>query len=195
MSMREGLSGASLPKSHYFISLAHGEAIRTIAIRPLYVWTLLALFPLSLLWGGGATAYVAFHDEMIGAYLAHTAEMQNAYEDRLAEARAELDRVASRQLLDQTSFEGKMHDLLTRQARLEQRGSIVAALANEADAHSPARLQAHADARAGARPAGGAMSATDAGPAASTRAFAPTGAPSSPAAPAKPRPLDDAKEN
>ena len=137
MSMRDVRPRPQLPRSHYFISVARGDGMRTVALRPVLVWTAIALFPLALIWAGAATAYVAFHDQMIGAYLAHTAEMQNAYEDRLAEARAELDRVASRQLLDQTSFEGKMHDLLTRQARLEQRGSIVAALATEASPHDP----------------------------------------------------------
>ena len=80
---------------------------------------------------------------MLGALAARQAEMQYAYEDRLAEARAELDRVASRQLLDQNSFEGKVHELLSRQAQLEQRGSIVAALVDQSLAR-PARRRADA---------------------------------------------------
>ena len=41
-------------------------------------------------------------------------------------------------MLDQNSFEGKMHDLLSRQARLEQHGSILAALATQAGGRDPA---------------------------------------------------------
>ena len=69
---------------------------------------------------------------MLGAFVAREADMQYAYEDRLAEAHAELDRVTSRQLLDQNSFEGKVHELLSRQAQLEQRTSIVASMAGQA---------------------------------------------------------------
>ena len=83
----------------------------------------LRLAPLSVAWALCATVYIAFHDDMLSAIVARQAEMQYAYEDRLADARAELDRVASRQLLDQNSFEGKVHELLSRQATLEQRSS------------------------------------------------------------------------
>ena len=65
----------------------------------------------------------------MGAILARQAEMKAAYEDRLAEARAQLDEAASRQLLERNSFNGKVSEVISRQARLEQRGAIVAALA------------------------------------------------------------------
>ena len=87
-------------------------------------------------------------------------EQQYAYEDRIAEARAELDRVAGRQLLDQSSFEGKLHELLSRQARLEQRGAIVAALADQTTRSlAAAEPPAHASSVAAAKPAGSALSA------------------------------------
>src|SRR5271163_3946846 len=135
MSIRERFPKAQLPRSHYFFSVGRGDSLRTFALRPVTLWAIMALFPISLLWGGGATLYFAFHDEMIGVYLTHQAEIQSAYEDRIAEARAELDRVSSRRLLDQNAFEGKVHDLLSRQAKLEQRGSIVASLVTRAGAH------------------------------------------------------------
>src|SRR5271156_3895374 len=135
MPIREKFPKAQLPRSHYFFSIGRGDSLRTFALRPLTLWAIIALLPLSLLWGGGATLYLAFHDDMLGIYLTHQIEMQNAYEDRIAEAHAELDRVASRELLDQNSFEGKVHDLLSRQAQLEQRGSIVASLVTRAGAH------------------------------------------------------------
>ncbi len=207
MSIRDAYPRAQLPRSHYFVSIARGEGFRTFALRPFVIWAALSLLPLAMLWGAGATAFIAFHDDMIGAVLARQAEMQNAYEDRIAEARADLDRVASRQLLDQTSFEGKMHDLLTRQARLEQRGSIVAALAAEAvrkEANAEVGVAADFRARGAAKIGGGALGAieaasasaptdSDVGPAA--RAFAPVERRPAPTpASAKPRPLEDASE-
>jgi hypothetical protein len=38
--------------------------------------------------------------------------MQFAYEDRIAELRAQVDRIMSRQLLDQEQFEKKLNTLL-----------------------------------------------------------------------------------
>ena len=140
MSLREGHREQALPTLHYFLSVSRGEAMRTFMLRPAALWALAALALLSLAWSVAATAYVAFHDDLMGAIVARQAEMETAYEDRLAEARARLDEVASRQLLDQNSFEGKMHELLSRQARLEQRGEIVAALAAETEARNPAPL-------------------------------------------------------
>jgi murein DD-endopeptidase MepM/ murein hydrolase activator NlpD len=51
--------------------------------------------------------------------------MQFAYEDRIAELRAQVDRVTSRQLLDQEQFEQKLEALVHRQASLEQRSAAL----------------------------------------------------------------------
>jgi murein DD-endopeptidase MepM/ murein hydrolase activator NlpD len=132
MSVREAYPKPQLPTSHYFFSFARGENIRTLPLRPFLVWSVLALAPLLAIWSLGATLFIVFHDDMIGTMVARQAEMQYSYEDRLADARAQLDRVTSRQLLDQNSFEGKVHELLSRQAQLEQRTSIVASMAGQA---------------------------------------------------------------
>ena len=80
-------------------------------------------------WTASITLYVAFHDAVIGAIVARQVEMRAAYEDRLAEARARLDEAASRQMLERSSFQGKLNEVTLRQARLEQRSVVVAALA------------------------------------------------------------------
>ena len=53
--------------------------------------------------------------------IARQAAQQYAYEDRIAELRAQIDRTTSRQLLDQEQFEQKLDELLRRQAALESR--------------------------------------------------------------------------
>jgi murein DD-endopeptidase MepM/ murein hydrolase activator NlpD len=58
--------------------------------------------------------------------------MQYAYEDRLASLRVQLDRVTSRQLLDQDTLEGRVHELLSRQAQIETRASVISMLADQA---------------------------------------------------------------
>jgi hypothetical protein len=198
MSLRERDPRPGLPTSHYFFSLSRGDSIRTFVLRPAALWTLMALAPLSLSWGAAVTAYLAFHDDLIGVIVVRQAQMQAAYEDRLAEARAQLDAVASRQLLDQSSFEGKMHELLSRQARLEQRGSIIAALAREASATSPSPSAATAKFAPDALGAIQALSPPKAGDSdsdGSARAYAPaTGLTAEPET-ARPRPVDRRREN
>jgi murein DD-endopeptidase MepM/ murein hydrolase activator NlpD len=76
-----------------------------------------------------ATAYLIFRDEMLAGLLRSQAEMQYAYEDRIASLRAHLDRVASRQLVDQDSFEGKLADIAARQVKLETRSAALSSLA------------------------------------------------------------------
>jgi murein DD-endopeptidase MepM/ murein hydrolase activator NlpD len=174
-------------------------------LRPAAVWALVALAPLSLAWGAAAAAYLAFHDDLMGAIVVRQAEMQSAYEDRLAEARAQLDEVTSRQLLDQNSLEGKMHELLSRQARLEQRSAIVAALAAEAAAGKPSRFSARTGAAAEiARDALGAIQSLDpprsraVDSADSARAYAPAASPAGlPVEPkaGKLRQIDETREN
>jgi len=54
--------------------------------------------------------------DVLTRLIARQAEMQYAYEDRIADLRAKVDRTTSRQLLDQEQFEQKLDDLLRRQA-------------------------------------------------------------------------------
>jgi murein DD-endopeptidase MepM/ murein hydrolase activator NlpD len=203
MPIREKFPKAQLPRSHYFFSIGRGDSLRTFALRPLTLWAIIALLPLSLLWGGGATLYLAFHDEMLGIYLTHQIEMRNAYEDRIAEARAELDRVASRQLLDQNSFEGKVHDLLLRQAQLEQRGSLVASLATQVAEHDLAMTAEIRPHPAAVKVPVAALNAIEAvsrtGPSdsvigAATRAFAPLPIEIAPPVAPKPRPVEEPRD-
>jgi murein DD-endopeptidase MepM/ murein hydrolase activator NlpD len=156
MSLRDSRPRPKPARALYYLSHASGDAIRTVAFRPAVLWAMVVIASASLLWGGAATLYLAFHDDMLGALAAREADMQYAYEDRLAQARAELDRVASRQLLDQNSLEGKIHELLSRQAQLEQRGSIVAALADQTRSAAGANRSRSAGAAASALSAIGA---------------------------------------
>jgi murein DD-endopeptidase MepM/ murein hydrolase activator NlpD len=124
--------------------------------------------------------------------------MEAAYEDRLAEARARLDEVASRQLLDQNSFEGRVHQLLSRQAQIEQRGAIVAALAVETGNPSPLAPR-RAAAFNLAPDALGAIQALSLQPPSdgaggAARAYAPSSDLSVEPRTAKPHPVDDAPE-
>ena len=203
MSLRERYPRAQMPTSHYFVSLARGESMRTFSLRPWTLWAAGGVFGALLAWSAGATAYIAFKDDMLGAFLARQSEMQAAYEDRLAEARAALDKVAGRQLLDQGSFEGKLHDLLSRQALLEQRGAVVAEIAKEAGAHGAGALpeiHAKAPTKGGsAQSAFAGLSGIGGAPPGGARAYAPMDSTleitPNPNTNGKPRPLDGPQQH
>jgi murein DD-endopeptidase MepM/ murein hydrolase activator NlpD len=129
MSLRADIPEARPPGRLYCFSISRGGAIRSVRLGRAGVGAIAALTLLSFAWTASITLYVAFHDDVIGAILARQVEMKAAYEDRLAEVRARLDEAANRQLLERNSFKGKLNEVMSRQARLEQRGAIVAALA------------------------------------------------------------------
>ena len=122
---------SGLPTTHYFLSLSRGDAVRTVMVRPMWLWAIAAIALILFFWAAAATVCVAFHDDLVGVMVARQAQLKTAYETRLAEARARLDEVASQRALDLKSFAGKLSELSSRQARLEKRGAVVAALAAE----------------------------------------------------------------
>jgi murein DD-endopeptidase MepM/ murein hydrolase activator NlpD len=73
------------------------------------------------IWSAATGTYFAFRENVLTRLIGRQAEMQFAYEDRIAELRAQIDRATSRQLLDQEDFEQKLDQLLRRQATLEAR--------------------------------------------------------------------------
>ena len=76
--------------------------------------------------------YFAFRDDVLTRLIARQAEMQYAYEDRIAELRARVDRTTSRQLLDQEQYDQKLNQIMRRQAQLESRAAALNALPDAA---------------------------------------------------------------
>ena len=66
------------------------------------------------MWSAATATYFAFRDDVLTRLIARQAEMQYAYEDRIAELRAKVDRTTSRQLLDQEQFDQKLDQIMRR---------------------------------------------------------------------------------
>ena len=101
--------------------LVHGGTVRAVTIVPWVAITAAACAALLILGIFAATAYRLFGDEALAALAAREARVQQAYEDRIAGLRSQIDRITSRQLLDQQGLEEKIGTLLQRQASLESR--------------------------------------------------------------------------
>lgn len=77
---------------------------------------------------GTAGWYILSKDDLAARMIARETTRQYAYEDRIAALRADVDRYASRALLDQDGVESRVDELATRQAELESRQSLVTAM-------------------------------------------------------------------
>ncbi|MGC1693728.1 MAG: M23 family metallopeptidase [Pseudolabrys sp.] len=108
-----------LHRSHGDYTLVHGG--RQIRIGPIAFWIVVGTLVIMAVWAVATGSYFAFSNDVLTRLIGHQAEMQFAYEDRIAELRALVDRITSRQLLHQDQFERKLSALLQRQAALEQR--------------------------------------------------------------------------
>ncbi len=91
-------------------------------------WTVVGTIVIMAGWSLVTASYFAFQDDVITRLISHQADVQAAYEDRLADMRAQVDRVISRQLLDQEQFERRLDRVVHRQAVLEQRTGALSAL-------------------------------------------------------------------
>jgi len=100
-------------------TLAH--AGRQIRLGPVTFWIAVGTLVIMAGWSLATGTYFAFHDDVIKRLIARQADMQFAYEDRIAELRVQIDRLTSRQLLDQEQIEHKLDQMLRRQAILESR--------------------------------------------------------------------------
>src|SRR5438046_10459678 len=79
-------------------------------------------------WTVATATYFTFREDVLTRLIAREAEMQFAYEDRIAELRAQVDRISSRQLLDQEQYEQKLDQVVHRQSALEERASALNSL-------------------------------------------------------------------
>ncbi len=109
-------------------TLVHGG--RQVRLGPIAFWVVVGTLVVMAGWSVVTGTYFAFHDDVLKRLIARQAEMQFAYEDRIAELRAQVDRITSRQLLDQEQFEGKLDQMLRRQSALEARAAMLTGLAD-----------------------------------------------------------------
>jgi murein DD-endopeptidase MepM/ murein hydrolase activator NlpD len=98
-------------------TIAH--AGRQIRFGPVAFWIFVGSVVIMAGWSVATATYFAFRDDLLKGLIARQTDQQNAYEDRIAELRARIDRTTSRQLLDQEQFEQKLDDLVRRQTTLE----------------------------------------------------------------------------
>ena len=88
-------------------------------------------FLLLTAWAAVTAWYFLFQDDIATRLIARQSVMQQNYELKLAELRAQLDRAASQRLLEQNGLESRLTEVSARQSQLEGHQSILAKLSNE----------------------------------------------------------------
>ena len=111
-------------KSDYTIAHA-GKQVR---IGPVLFWIAIGTITALGAWSAATATYFAFRDDVLTRLIARQAEMQYAYEDRIAELRTKVDRTTSRQMLDQEQFDQKLDQVMRRQTTLESRATALSAI-------------------------------------------------------------------
>ncbi|MDB5485144.1 MAG: hypothetical protein JWR29_1048, partial [Tardiphaga sp.] len=107
-------------------TIAH--AGRQVRIGPVLFWIAIGTISALGAWSAATATYFAFRDDVLTRLIARQAEMQYAYEDRIAELRAKVDRTTSRQMLDQEQFDQKLDQVMRRQTTLESRATALSAI-------------------------------------------------------------------
>jgi len=117
----------------HILILASGDKVRHMTVKPwmaALAFCFVGVFAIGYLL---ATSYLVLRDDLIGATMARQARMQHDYEDRIAALRAQVDRVTSRQLLDQQVVEDKVDKLMEQQMALTSRHGKLGSLLDRAE--------------------------------------------------------------
>ncbi len=122
---RNSPPGGAAERENGYTIVHAGKRVR---FGPVAFWTVVGTVVLLGLWSAATATYFAFRDDVLTRLIARQTEMQNAYEDRIAELRAKVDRTTSRQLLDQEQFDQKLDQIMRRQSALEARATALGAM-------------------------------------------------------------------
>jgi murein DD-endopeptidase MepM/ murein hydrolase activator NlpD len=122
-SARRPASSRSAPHAQDGYTLVH--AGKQVRFGPVVFWIVVGTVTVLGMWSAATATYFAFRDDVLTRLIARQAEMQYAYEDRIAELRAKVDRTTSRQLLDQEQFDQKLDQIMRRQTALESRATAL----------------------------------------------------------------------
>src|SRR5579883_1075171 len=106
------------------------HAGKQVRFGPVAFWIVVGTVTALGLWSALTATYFAFRDDVLTRLIARQAEMQYAYEDRIAELRAKVDRATSRQLLDQEQFDQKLEQIMRRQTALEARATALGGMSD-----------------------------------------------------------------
>ena len=128
------------------------HAGKQVRFGPVVFWIVVGTVTLLGLWSAATATYFAFRDDVLTRLMARQAKMQDAYEDRIAELRAKIDRTTSHQLLNTEQFDQKLRQIVHRQAELRSRAAALSSVIPDATGSIKPSSRARGASRAMGRP-------------------------------------------
>lgn len=119
--------------ARFAVMLRSRRGTRVVEIGNRTVIALILLSALLFAWYLVATLYLVFRDDVVVSMISGQRRTHYAYEDRIVELRARIDKITARQLVNQESIEDRVASLVARQAELEARQVLVADLGQRAE--------------------------------------------------------------
>lgn len=126
--MTGGSAGQSEQQAGYTFDLGG----RQLRMKPLAFWSTVGVLAAMAVWSAATAAYFTFRDELLTRLIARQAEMQYTYEDRITDLRGQVERLTSRQLLDQEQFAYTLDQIVRRQSALESRAASLSGVPDPA---------------------------------------------------------------
>src|SRR3954467_10075596 len=123
---RRAAAQAAVASARNGYSIVH--AGKQVRVGPVVFWIVVGTVVVLGMWSAATATYFAFRDDVLTRLIARQAEMQYAYEDRITELRAKVDRTTSRQLLAQEQFDQKLDHTRKRQTALESRATALGSM-------------------------------------------------------------------
>ncbi|MGB7336002.1 MAG: M23 family metallopeptidase [Salaquimonas sp.] len=121
-------------KSPNSIVISSNGKVREYKIHAGLFLAIGSIFTMFMVGYVGATAYLAFREDLVAASYIKQTRMKHEYEDRIAALRSKVDRITSRQLLDQQAVEAKVSALMQQQEALSGRSGALQGLLDRASA-------------------------------------------------------------
>ncbi len=132
------------PHSHrLLLTYAYRAHARTLAIPRFAAFVVFLLIPVAAVIYLAATCYLIFHDDVLAGLMQHQADMQYAYEDRIAALKRDVENANQRAEGDAADFAERLRGLSQRQDQVESRTALLATFAAEVkQMHLPADTDA-----------------------------------------------------
>ena len=129
MHARHGQIGKT-PASPLVLTFAYRSHTRTVTLPRFAALIVFMVIPLAAVIYLAATCYFIFHDDVLAGLMQHQADMQYAYEERIAALHRDVDNADQRADNEAADFSTRLHALSQRQDQVESRTALIAAFAD-----------------------------------------------------------------
>ncbi len=130
MHVRHAHIGKTPHGNRLILSFAYRSHARTFALPHLAALIVFVLIPIIAIIYLAATCYFIFHDDVLAGLMQRQADMQYAYEDRIAALRRDVENANQRADTETSDFTARLHALAQRQDQVESRTALIAAFAD-----------------------------------------------------------------